>query len=191
MRGVDLWVITGSGAARAGAIFLLSACVRWRGLGQDKGARAGVAHWLRCATPGGGVVCHRAGTLPPVRDAGLAGAGHPTCARLASHPWPLASLSVPAARVPSLVWSVRGRPGGAFACRHPRVGTVGPVSPALPVSALRVTAMPMGIGDAGGVRVFGIVCIRPALSLRTQARRGGKSGIEPFIAKWPMILLIR
>lgn len=112
-------MITGSGAARAGAIFLPFACVRWRGLGQGKGARAGVAHWLRCATPGGGAVCHRAGTLPPVRDAGLAGAGHPTCARLASHPWPLASRSGPAARVPFLVGPLRGRPGGACACPAP------------------------------------------------------------------------
>ena len=255
MRGVDLWVITGSGAACAGAIFLPSACVRWRGLGQDKGARAGVAHRLRCATPGGGVVCHRAGTLPPVRDAGLAGAGQPTCARLASHPWPLASLSGPAVRVPSLAWPLRGRPGGAFACpaparrrrwpgepvwlpcclalplvpacrpsrtdggdtgierrnrcyrtidsietmflcigrtrrAHGRAWTTfptrqagmwandaiarpGALSPALPVSALLVTARPMCISGCGWLDVCWIVCVRSALSLWTQERRGG------------------
>lgn len=66
----------------------------------------------------------------------------------------------------------------------------GALSPALPVSALRVTARPMGMGDAGGVGVCWILCVRPALSLRTQERRGGKSGIEPFMAKWPMILPI-
>ncbi len=182
----------------------------------------------------------------------------------ASHPWPLASRSGPAARVLFLVRPLRGRPragtAGAVcpfgsraaaalpcvpACRPSRAdggdtgfesrnrcylliysmetmflcigrtrrahgrawatfptrqagmwandatGRPGALSPALPVSALRVTARPMGMGDAGGVGVCLILCVRPALSLRTQERRGGKSGIEPFIAKWPMILPIR
>ncbi len=121
---------TGSGAVRAGAIFLPAACVRWRDLGLDKGARAGVAHRRRCATPGGGVVCYRAGTLPPVRDAGLAGAGQSTCARLVPRilgPWHL----VPARRRGCGLWLglCAGDRAALVLARRPRAGTAGAVRP--------------------------------------------------------------
>lgn len=223
---------------------------------------------LRCAK--GRRCLSPRGTLPPVRDAGLAGAGQSTCARLVPRilgPWHL----VPARRRGCRFWSglCTGDRAALALALHPHVGTAGAVcpfgpraakalpcvpacrpsradggdtgfesrnrcylliysmetvflcigrtrraherawatfparqagmwandatgrhgalSPALLVSALRVTARPIGMGDAGGwLGVCLILCVRPALSLRVQERRGGKSGIEPFMAKWPI-----
>lgn len=228
---------------------------------------------LRCAAPGGGVVCHRAGALPPVRDAGLAGAGQSTCARLMPRilgPWHL----VPARRRGCRFWSglCAGDRAALALALHPRTGTAGTVlrsasgvaaalpcvpacrpsradggdtgfegrnrwylliysletvfiylgrtrrahgraratfptrqaamwandatgrpgalSPALPVSALRVTARPMGIGECGwlGVIIF-YRFVRSASPLRLKR---GEEDIKDraFQGGLPMILPI-
>lgn len=56
-------------------------------------------------------------------------------------------------------------------------GRTGALSPALPVSALRVTARPMGIGECGwlGMMIF-YMCVRSAFPFKTQERREGYKG---------------
>jgi hypothetical protein len=112
------FILSARSADAVGFPLSLDLCAPAFWQGRVNRARAGVAHRLRCAAPGGGVCPCHAGALPPVREAWAGGCGpddlRPSGTRILGL-WPLDPSLRRGRRLLSWAWAT----GQRSACPSP------------------------------------------------------------------------